>query len=368
MKNFLGILLMIAVFGLASFDASSKVRGGKKSSPPESQPQTEAPVSPSPPAETRPTGGLGSVIFYLNEDESPQSQPGSVHVEEKDRVYFCVQLKHDEPRIRRVLKYLRGVEFTLLGPGDNPQKIVGATRFLKRGVQPDAGGCYRGSFRVPEGIPPGKYKVSEVDLWQAPSASVSLREELKEFSRLGVVEVDSPVQDPNPPIIEKIVNWTPLVDHLLYGGKIGHASMNFRVITTDLISGIQPESFHIFFKIFLDGVLVDILEPKCFPRLKNLYYDCKLYFSRALPDLRAVTVKIVLDSIGLSDRFGNNIEINDSEKLKSFFDGKLLGYTFYPTRSAKKKATLGQDKEEDLVKWPPVVKPSDGDQQSGDEF
>jgi hypothetical protein len=345
------LAVLLAFGGMGSLHA--KKRKPKKSTP---TPETQAAESLPVPPESAP-GSLGSVIFFLDRRENLESHPGSVHVGEKDRVYFCVKLDPEDSRISRAMKYLRGVGLTLEGPGDNPQKIVGLTRFYKKRVEPEASGCYLGRLRVPFGIPPGKYKISELDLYETPNKAISLREELREFSLLGVIDVDSPNIDLNPPVVEEIVSWTPVNNHLDFRGHIGSARMNFRVLVNEAISGVRADTFKVFFKVYLDDLLVDIVEPKCKARLKNLYYDCHLYFSRSEPDIRAVTAKFVLDSISASDKLGNDLEITEPEKLASLFKGKRLVYTFYPTPSLQDKSDTNENKEKDLVGWPPVISP-----------
>jgi hypothetical protein len=317
MKKFFIVVLSIIVLSPIRMN-TAQARSSAESMP-ESTAKSIAPT----------LNSLGSISFFLDKN-NPTWGGELVHVGEKDLVFFCLQLDASDPRLQRPIKYLRRVEITLEGEGESPQKIVGMTKLRKRLIQPDSKGCYIGEMQLPEVILPGKYQVSEVDLLQSSGHYISLREELNDFSPVGSIEVESPTVDRKPPIIEKIESKTPLENSIIFGGHRGWAEINFRVITTDLISGIQPESFHIFFKVFVDGDLFDIVEPKCRARLPNLYYDCHLYFSRAEPDLRSRTVKLVLDSISLSDRVGNEIEITRPSELKPFFEGKLLRYTFYP--------------------------------------
>ncbi len=309
------------------------------------------------PAETS-TQKLGKVLFFLDPEAPFNQQPGSVHVSEVDPIFFCVQLNEQDPRFAHVFNALRGLEITLEGEGDPPQKLTGHTRLRNQGVRPNAQGCYIGQVKVPFGVPPGKYKISEIDLLLAPRQSVSLREELSEFAPLGEIEIDSPQHDLDPPILEKIITYTPSEALMHYGGNVASAKVRFRVVTSDSISGIQPDSFHVFFKVFLNGVLIDIVEPLCTPKLSNLYYNCRLYFSRAIPDLKAVTVKFVLDSISLSDRLGHALEINEIKRLKALFEGNLLTYTFRPGK-IKKKTYMQLPNEKEDVKWPPVGSPHD---------
>jgi hypothetical protein len=332
-----------------------------KTPPPETQSGESLPSSPESAPRT-----LGSVIFFLDRNEDLNGHPGSVHVGEKDRVFFCVRLNGEDSRLIRALNYLRGVGVTLEGPGESPQKIMGLTRFYKKRVEPESNGCYLGRLRIPYGVPPGKYKLTELDIYEAASKAVSLREELKEFSTLGVIDVESPKIELKPPIVESIVSWTKVNNHLDFRGHIASATMNFRVVVNDSISGVDPESFKIFFKAYMDDLLVDIIEPRCKLRQKDLYYNCKLYFSRAEPELRAVTVKFVLDSINASDKLGNDLDITEPEKLAALFKGKRLVYTFYPTHSLEDKSDTNENKEKDLVGWPPVINPPPVDNESGD--
>ncbi|MBL7685517.1 MAG: hypothetical protein JNK65_05730, partial [Deltaproteobacteria bacterium] len=106
-------------------------------------------------------------------------------------------------------------------------------------------------------------------------------------------------------------------------------------------------------KEYLDGTLVDIQEAKCKPLLPNLYYDCKLYFSRAIPELKPRILHFVLDSITLSDQLGNAIELTTEDQLKPLFGGKLLRYTFYSGRP-KKGEVEQEHPNEDMIKWPVV--------------
>jgi hypothetical protein len=341
-------VLPIGIFFLMA-GAGSSLRAQPFSTP-ASAPQES---SPSTSSESPP---FGTVLFFLEpKEKGTGSLLGSVHVGEDDQVYFCLKLNPQDPRLTRPVRYLRAVEVTLEGEGDSPQKIKGMTKIRKRVIEPESDGCYVGRMKIPAGIPPGKYQVAELDLWLTNGREVSLRDELEEFSSRGVVEIESPQLDSTPPVVEKIESKTPLVDRFNFGGKTGRADILFRVVAYDAVSGIDPNSFHIFFKVFLDDHLVDILEPRCRTQLPNLYYDCKLYFSRAAPHLRARTAKIILDSVSVSDRLGNSLEINDPAELRSLFEGKNLRYTFYshrPPGEAGPPENENQNNEE-MLAWPP---------------
>ncbi|MFO1520058.1 MAG: hypothetical protein U1F57_10410 [bacterium] len=326
--------------------APMTVKAGSESAPESVPTASLGPISDLP-------EGLGSVTFMLDSNDADR-QPGSVHVGEKDRVYFCVKIDPNNPRVRHAIKYLRAIEVTLEGEGENPQKITGRTALKKRVIRPNGAGCYWGKLRIPENTPPGKYRLSELDLWESPLRSLSLREELPNVSPKGVIEVESPHLDRNSPVVEKIEVKSPQEDPVKFNGHRGWALAQFRLVASDLISGIKPETLKIFFKIFLDGTLVDIQEANCKPRLPNLFFDCKLYFSRAEPDMRGRTVQLVLDSISLSDRLGNDTEISEVEALKKLTGGELLRYVYYTRRPHGAQEPKGDD---EMVKWPVQLVP-----------
>src|SRR4029453_17156977 len=147
-----------------------------------------------PAVEISPLSGLGAVYFFL----TPASalKEGSVHVGEEDPISFCVRLNWQDPRIHRALHFLRGVEITLEG-GDPPQRIQGRTPFKNWPVDPDSLGCYSGRLKIPLGHTPGKYQVTEMDLWLTNGRSLNLREELDEFSPRGEIDLESPAIDKN---------------------------------------------------------------------------------------------------------------------------------------------------------------------------
>ncbi len=120
-----------------------------------------------------------------------------------------------------------------------------------------------------------------------------------------------------------------------------------RVTATDQMVGIDPSTFQIFFKAYLDDELIDILRPRCRTEAPNLFYECKLYFSRAEHDFYGRTLKLVLDSIGVADKHGNWTELTQPEQLEKIYGGKLLSYTFYshklPKQSESQKAANAPD-------------------------
>ncbi len=278
---------------------------------------------------------LGSVSFFLS-PKQPMIKGESIHVGEKEKAFFCVQLNAEDPRIKNDLHYLRRIEITLEG-GNPSQKMVGLTKSWNRILLPDSNGCFIGEIRIADGIPPGKYKLAEVDLWMSSSSSISLREEIPEMIPQGMIEVESPNHDLKPPVIEKIVTKTPLINDTTFRGKRGRGRIKFQVVATDSISGVNFSTLRVFFRFLVDKNLVDILESKCLSFLPNLYFNCELKFSRGEPQLKTRTVELVLDSMILSDKIGNETELKEPESLKALFSGKILHYIFYPDQGFKKK-------------------------------
>ncbi len=291
---------------------------------------------------------LGSISFFLN-TKQPMSQGESIHVGEKEKAFFCVQFNSEDPRIKNQLHYLRRIEITLEG-GDPSQKIVGLTKSWNRILSPDSKGCFIGEIKIADGMPPGKYKLSEVDLWMSSSSSIALREEIPEIIPQGLIEVESPNHDLKPPVIEKIVTKTPLSNYTLFRGKRARGRIKFQVVATDSIAGVDSSTLRVFFRFLVDKNLVDILESKCSSFLPNLYFDCELKFSRGEPQLKTRVVELVLDSLVLSDKIGNETELKEPESLKALFNGKILHYIFYPDHGFKKKEIEENDEkfQEDL--------------------
>lgn len=285
---------------------------------------------------------LGSVSFFLN-PQQPMIKGESIHIGEKEKAFFCIQLNSEDSRIKNHLHYLRRIEITLEG-GNPSQRVVGMTKSWNRILTPDSNGCFIGEIKIADGIPPGKYKLIEVDLWMSSSSSISLREEIPELTPQGLIEVESPNHDLKPPIIEKIVSKTPLSNYTIFRGKRARGRIKFQVIATDSIAGIDSSTLRVFFRFLVDKNLVDILESKCSSFLPNLYFDCELKFSRGEPQLKTRMVELVLDSLVLSDKIGNEVELKESESLKALFDGKILHYLFYPDHGFKKKE-IEQDDE-----------------------
>ncbi len=307
---------------------------------PGSQPSAESQVSLPPPYVPV---NLGSLSFFLDK-KKPNYKGESVHLGERDKAYFCLKLNPKDERFARTRRFLRQIEITLEG-GEPPSRLVGVTKLRSVVIQPDGQGCYIGTVQVPPEIPPGKYKLIELDLIQTSRNAVSYRDELENLDPVGLIEISSPSLDKFPPILEKIVTYTPLVEPIHFDWNRAWVKIRFRVITTDLISGIKPDSLQIFFKATVDGNLVGIPQAKCRPRVKNLYYDCSLYFSRAQPDLRSRTLELTLDSVSIADHFGNINEWNTPRELRNFFAGKLLHYVFYTKPTAPE--SLPQLKEEE---------------------
>jgi len=297
---------------------------------------------------------LGSISFYLDK-KTPATQGQSVHVEEGSKVYFCLQLNANVPDLQVASQRLLQVDMTLLGEGELPQKIRGRSKLKQDLIYADEQGCWTGSMRVPMATPAGKYRVSELDLRMASGHEISLRDHLSQFQPMGLVEVASPILDAAPPVIERIQSWVPLLDEMNMRHKRAWRNIFFRVTATDEMVGIDPNSFQIFFKVYVDDELIDIMRPLCRATLPNLYYDCTLYFSRAEHDFYGRTLRLRLDSIGVADKHGNWAELTTPEQLEKIFNGKPMEYIFYthklphPTESQKAAIDKGFT--------PPVSKP-----------
>ncbi len=280
---------------------------------------------------------LGSISFYLDK-KHPNTQGESVQVTENTKVYFCLQLNTKVPDLKAATDRLMQVDMTLMGEGDLPQKIRALSKLTENLIQANALSCWAGSFTIPLATPAGKYRVAELDLLMASGHKIFLRDHIDQFQPRGLVNVDSPIKDATPPVIEKIKSWTPLFGEMNMRYSRAWQSIYFRVVATDEMVGIDPNSFQIFFKVFVDGELIDIIRPRCIPRLANLYYDCTLYFSRAEHDFYGRTLKLVLDSIGVADKHGNWKELTTPEQLMKIFNGKLLQYTFYTHKVPKSES------------------------------
>src|SRR5262245_20106719 len=203
------IWIFLLSLGLVFLPATLRaVAPGPSESLPESAPTVEMPA----------ISNLGAIYFFLTPPQTLKED--SVHVGEEDPISFCVRLNWQDPRIHRALHFLRGVEITLEG-GDPPQKISGRTEFKKWPIDPDSLGCYSGRLKIPAGHTPGKYKVTELDLWLTSGREIALRDELDEFSPLGEVELESPAIDTTPPMIEEIELKTPQDNRIEYSGKRG---------------------------------------------------------------------------------------------------------------------------------------------------
>jgi len=286
---------------------------------------------------------LGSLSFFLDK-KNPTYKGESVHLGERDKAYFCLKLNPKDERLSRARRFLRRIEITLEG-GDPPSRLTGLTKLRSVVIDPDSHGCYIGEVQIPPEIPPGKYKLIELDLIETSRNAIPYRDELENLSPVGLIEISSPSLDKFPPIIEKIVSYTPLIEPMHFEGHRAWAKVRFRVITTDLISGVKPDSLQIFFRANVDGNLVGILQPKCHPRVINLYYDCSLYFSRAQPDFRSRTLELILDSVSIADHFGNLEEWNTLPRLKNLFGGQLLHYIFYTKPTAPESLPQLSDEE-----------------------
>ncbi len=293
------------------------------------------------------TSNLGSVSFYLDK-KNPATQGESVHVVEESKAYFCLQLNTQVPDLAKVVKHLSQVELTLEKEGENPQKIKAKSN-LKRGlIYSNAQGCFIGQLRVPMGVSAGKYHVSELDLLLASEHVIPLRDHLSQVKPLGLIEVASPIQDTMPPLIEKIESWVPMEGGMNMRHSRAWKYIFFRVTAIDQNVGIDPSTFQIFFKNYLDDELVDISKAKCSTILPNLQYNCTLYFSRAEHDFYGRTLRLVLDSVSVADKYGNLTELTTPEQLEKIFGGKLMQYVFYSHKSSHdKKAETQNEPDED---------------------
>lgn len=285
------------------------------------------------------TANLGSVSFYLDK-KHPNTQGESVQVTENAQVYFCLQLNTLVPDLKAASERLLQVDMTLTGEGALPQKLRAKSKLKHDIIYPNSQSCWTGTFTVPLATPQGKYRISDLDLLLASGHKIFLRDHIDQFQPRGLVNVSSPILDTTPPVIEKIISWVPLFGEMNMRYSRAWKYIYFRVVATDEMVGIDPQSFQIFFKVYVDNVLLDILQARCSTKLPNLYYDCNLYFSRAQHDFFGRTLKLVLDSVGVADKHGNWAEFTSVEQLEKLFDGKLLQYTFYSHDVPK---TEGQD-------------------------
>lgn len=289
------------------------------------------------PSETNPnlaTSHLGSISFYLDK-KFPNTQGESVQVTENTKVYFCLQLNTLVPDLKAATQRLMQVNMTLMGEGELPQKIKASSKLKQDVLNSNALSCWTGALTVPLATPAGKYRVTELDLLLASGHTLFLRDHLNQFQPKGLVNVSSPILDATPPLIERLKSWSALFGEMNMRYNRAWRTIDFRVIATDEMVGIDPDSFQIFFKVFVDDELIDIVKPRCITRLQNLYYDCSLYFSRAEHDFYGRTLKLVLDSVGVADKHGNWAELTTPEQLKKIFNGKLLQYTFYTHKVPK---------------------------------
>ncbi len=274
------------------------------------------------------SANLGSLSFYLDK-KMPNTQGESIHVVEKSKAYFCLQLNRQVPALDEAVRHLRQVTVLLEGEGEAPQHIEAKSKLRKGLLYPNSQSCFVGELLVPQGLPAGKYHVSELDLLLASRHVLSFRDRLSQLNPLGLVELSSPIKDSTSPLVEKIESWVPLEDEMNMRYHRAWADIHLRVTATDQTVGIDPHSFQLFFKATLDDELVDIVQAKCSTILPNLYYNCDLYFSRAEPDFRGRTLKLVIDSVSVADKLGNLTELNTPHELEKLFGGKLLRYTFY---------------------------------------
>lgn len=230
----------------------------------------------------------------------------------------------------------------LEGEGENPQKLKVKSKLKKGLIYPNSQTCYTGKFTIPLGTPAGKYHIVDLNLLLASGHSIFLRDHLDQFKPKGLVEVASPVKDVTPPVIEKIESWVPLENEMNMRHSRAWTYVYFRVTATDQDIGIDPNSFQIFFKIYLDDVLVDIMQAKCATILPNLNDDCRLYFSRAEHDFYGRTLRMVLDSVSVADKHGNLAELTTPAQLEKIFGGKLLRYIFYSHKPPKANRSESQ--------------------------
>lgn len=272
---------------------------------------------------------LGAFHLSLRKDLFPDSAP-KLEALSSSSVYFCLRLNPSPPLSAELFRFLDRIEIVLEAEG-NAQRILGvsSSRFP---LKPDANGCFIGVFRIPENISSTNFKVAEIDLWTNAGKRIPLRGALDRFSTLASLSVRAGKKDSSPPELRTIETLSALSSHLRFGkigGRRAWGEAQFKLVAEDLPARIDPKSLRIFFKVFVDGGLSDILEPKC-RSTSYWHFDCKLYFSRASFQLKNRKVDFVLDSISLSDRAGNEMQMNDPEKLKELFGGELLQYHFGP--------------------------------------
>jgi len=152
---------------------------------------------------------------------------------------------------------------------------------------------------------------------------------LAKFKTQPILEVVSVHQDDTPPTLERIEFLSPEVSPLKFGGKRAVASAQVRLVTHDLLSGIDPKTLDVYFKVYFDEDWVDTLKANCSPTFENLYYDCDIETSRASFQLRTRQVRFVLSSIYVQDKLGNFVEYSETEKLKSLNHGEEVSFLFY---------------------------------------
>lgn len=270
------------------------------------------------------SAALGEAFFYFKELKSDEE---SVHALAGDKVNFCVKLNSSYPKISTYMPYLQQIELELLSEGTVPLK--GSTKLQIKGLKPNAAGCYEGSVSIPKKISAGKYQLAELDLVLSRKRHVSLREELGDLLKIPVIEVEAAPVLPNPFVFEKIISKTPLQKKIKTFGRRARGEIQFRLVTHDANKSLDANSLKVFFKLYLDGARADILQSKCRSILKGTYFDCKLYVSRAVPDLKGRLMELKLDALSIEDAYGNLFEMTEEKDLMGLFDGKLLHYVFY---------------------------------------
>ncbi|MBF0492168.1 MAG: hypothetical protein HQM15_05255 [Deltaproteobacteria bacterium] len=290
--------------------------------------QSESPAESQESISLDPSSHLGELFFYFKELKPDQE---SVHALADDTVNFCFKLNSSYPKIAAYLPYLQKIELELV-PNSGEGKLTGATSYQLKGLKPDSAGCYGGSIKIPKKINAGKYQLTELDLILSKNRHISLREELEDLPKIPVIDLEATEAqkaERNPFVFEKIISKSPLQQKIKTFGHWARGEIYFRLVTHDDQQALDLNSLKVFFKLYLDGTRVDILQARCSSTLKGTYFDCTLYVSRAEPDLKGRLMVLKLDSISIEDAYGNLYEMTEEKDLRGLFDAKLLQYVFY---------------------------------------
>ncbi len=294
---------------------------------------------------------LGSVSFSLTPDFTNHDL-NSVHVGPREKVALCVRLNASDPRLKRAFLSLKKIDLALESSGDLPQTLKGSI-VSKRGILvPDEQGCFRGTIKITDQILPGKYALTELDLGLLSNKSLSLREGLREMV-LGVLEIENPDKTLKVPTVKAIQSKTSTRRMVGQWGRRLAVKPRFKVLFSNLNKPLEYNKLQIFFKVYIDEILVDEIESKCW--FSSFYSaHCSLLYARSDSSFKGRRLQFVLSSVALSDRFGHEQEWTGAEELSSLSEnGKVLSYHYYP--SSKVLHTDPKRTEGELIEWPEVV-------------